>query len=145
MRPDTEIYQKMEKAILGKTSNAERRKIFQNMSTAEHCRLSLDGKTIWPDFTYQFYNLHTARNLMLHDYDLGAVEGSFDMVKKLLARARTDGWATRLGMKFPVQISSGQALLDWSSLRSNSTFYSIRYHGVIEDEPFCEWIKRNYE
>jgi hypothetical protein len=110
------------------------------MMEAEHCRLSLDGKTIWPDYNKQFHFLPAARNLMIHDYDLGAVEGSFEVVQDILARARTDGWATKVGMKFPVRIKDGQSLLNWSSLNSNSTFYSLRYDGVIEDEYFNEWI-----
>ena len=82
---------------------------------------------------------------MIHDYDLGAVANSFDAVQKLLARARTDGWATRVGMKFPVQVSDGQDLLNWSTLRSNSTFYSMRYNGVMDNEAFVEWVRRNHE
>lgn len=144
--PDAEIYAKMEKAILNMPGAAqEKKKIFQNMITAEHCRLSLDGKTIWPEYSCQFSNLYKARNLMFHDFDLGAVDGSFEEVQKILARARNDGWATRVGMKFPVQISTGQELLNWSSLRTNSTFYSLKYVGVIDDEPFMEWIKRCHE
>lgn len=139
MKPDTSIYEKMEGVIMG-TSSPQRKKIFNNMMEAEHCRLSLDGKTIWEDYPRQFKFLKSARNLMLHDYDLGAVEGSFDTVQKILQRARTDGWATRVGMKFPIQISDGQSLLNWSSLKSNSVFYSLRYDGVIDDEPFLEWI-----
>ena len=143
-KPDTSIYGKMEKVIMNqqRLSEDQRHKIFQNMMEAEHCRLSLDGKTIWPDFPRQFSFLKSARNLMLHDYDLGAVEGSFEAVQKILARARNDGWATRVGMKFPVQISDGQSLINWSSIRSNSMFYSLRYDGVIEDEPFLEWVGR---
>lgn len=139
IHPDASIYAKMEDRILG-TGVADRKKIFQNMMEAEHCRLSLDGKTIWEDYPTQFRFLQTARNLMLHDYDLGQVKGSFEEVKKILARARTDGWATKVGMKFPVCISDGQSLLNWSSLNSNSTFYSLKYNGVIDDEPFNEWI-----
>ena len=144
MRPDTSLYEKMEQVILGTTSQ-HRKKIFQNMMTAEHCRLSLDGKTIWPDYNKQFRFLKDARNIMFHDYDLGAVEGAFEEVQKILARARTDGWATRVGMKFPVQISNGQDLLNWSSLRSNSVFYSLKYHGVIEDEYFEKWVRMCHE
>ena len=144
MKPDASIYSKMESKILG-PSTSERRKIYQNMMTAEHCRLSLDGKTIWPDFTCQFRNLKEARNLMIHDYDLGAVADSFDTVKRLLARARTDGWATRVGMKFPIQVSDGQSLLNWATLRANSTFYSVRYNGVIDNDCFTEWVQRDYE
>ena len=139
--PDTSIYQKMEKVIMG-TDSPLKKKIFNNMMEAEHCRLSLDGKTVWPEYWRQFKNLPTCRNLMLHDYDLGVVEGSFEAVQKILQKARTDGWATKVGMKFPVQISDGQSLLNWSSINTNSTFYSLRYDGVIEDEPFLEWIAR---
>ena len=139
--PDTSIYQKMEKVIMG-TDSPLKKKIFNNMMEAEHCRLSLDGKTVWPEYWRQFKNLPTCRNLMLHDYDLGAVEGSFEAVQKILQKARTDGWATKVGMKFPVQISDGQSLLNWSSINTNSTFYSLRYDGVIDDEPFLEWITR---
>ena len=144
MKPDTSIYSKMESKILG-PSTSERRKIYNNMIEAEHCRLSLDGKTIWPEYTKQFKNLKQARNLMIHDYNLGAVDGAFEEVQKLLARARTDGWATRLGMKFPVQVSRGEDLLKWSSLRSNSTFYSLRFNGIIDNQSFQEWVEKSYE
>lgn len=144
MKPDASIYERMEDVLLS-GQHPERKKIYQNMLTAEHCRLSLDGKTIWPEYTIQFRNLKQARNLMIHDYDLGAIDGSFEEVQKILARARTDGWATRVGMKFPVQIKTGQDLLNWSSLRSNSLFYSLKYIGVIDDEAFMEWVKKCHE
>ena len=141
MKPDTEIYRKAENIILNAAGRErEKKKIFQNMMTAEHCRLSLDGKTIWKDYPSQFKFLGSARNVMFHDYDLGAVEGAFEEVQKILARARTDGWATKVGMKFPVQVRDGQALLNWTSLNSNSTFYSLRFDGVMDDDTFNEWI-----
>ena len=144
MKPDTSIYEKMESKILG-PATSERRKIYNNMIEAEHCRLSLDGKTIWPEYTKQFRNLKQARNLMIHDYDLGAIEGAFEEVQKILSRARTDGWATRVGMKFPVQVSKGEDLLKWSTLRSNSTFYSMRFNGVMDNDSFIEWMNRSHE
>ena len=141
MRPDTEIYQRAEPIIMSAVGRErEKKKIFQNMMTAEHCRLSLDGKTIWKDYPSQFKFLGNARNIMFHDYDLGAVEGSFEEVQKILARARTDGWATKVGMKFPVQVRDGQALLNWTSLNRNSTFYSLRFDGVMDNDTFNEWI-----
>ena len=110
------------------------------MMTAEHCRLSLDGKTIWDEHPRQFSCLAAARNLMLHDYDLGAIDGSFEVVSDILKRARTDGWATKIGMKFPIQVRDGQTLLNWSSLNSNSTFYSLRFNGVMDNDTFNEWV-----
>lgn len=137
MKPDTSLYSKMEGFITGGPKN---NKIWQNMITSEHMRLSLDGKTIWPDYGTQFYNLKMARNLMIHDYDLGAINGSFEEIKKIMNRARKDGWATRLGMKFPVQITDGQSLLNWSEFKTNSTFFSIQYNGVIDDDAFSDWV-----
>ena len=139
MHPDTSLYANMEKAITG-SGRREHHKIFQNMTEAEHCRLSLDGKTIWEDYPKQFKFLKTARNLMIHDYDLAAIDGGLEEVKRLMARARTDGWATRLGMKFPPVISKGQDLLDWISFKPNSTFYSLRYDGVMDEDCFDEFV-----
>lgn len=143
MHPDTTIYSNMEKAIMRTGNNGK--KIFQNMMEAEHCRLSLDGKTIWSEYPRQFKFLKTARNLMIHDYDLGAIDGALDEVKRIMARARNDGWATRLGMKFPVCARTGQDLIDWMGFRPNSTFYSLRYDGVIDDDCFDEMIGINRE
>lgn len=141
MRPDTSIYAKAEALMMNAPGRErEKKKIFQNMMEAEHCRLSLDGKTIWPEYNKQFRFLAAARNLMIHDYDLGAIDGSYDVVKDILSRARTDGWATKVGMKFPVCVKDGQSLLNWSSLNTNSTFYSLRYDGVIEREYFNKWV-----
>ena len=137
MKPDSSLYNKMASHFkLNKTQQT----IWQNMMTAEHMRLSLDGKTIWSDYGRQFQNLKVARQLMIHDYDLGAIDGSFEEVQRILKRARTDGWATRLGMKFPVQCHDGQTLLNWSSFKSNGIFYSIKYEGVIDDDAFNEWV-----
>lgn len=138
-KPDTHIYDRMYKKIMG-TMSPNRKKIWENMINGEHCRLSLDGKTVWKDLEKQFKYLAIARNLMLHDYDLGKVKNSYETVKDLLARARTDGWATRIGMKFPIQIYDGQNLLNWTSLKPNSTFYSLRYNGVIEEEIFNKFV-----
>ena len=139
LHPDTSLYDNMEKTIIA-AKGRDQRKIFQNMMEAEHCRLSLDGKTIWEDYPKQFKFLKTARNLMFHDFDLGAIDGGFEEVQRLLARARTDGWATRVGMKFPVTCTKGQDLLNWMSIKPNSTFYSLQFNGVIEPECFRDFV-----
>ena len=140
--PDTSLYSRAESIIMNTTSPS-RKKIYQNLTEAEHCRLSLDGQTIWPQYEKQFYYLPTCRNLIIHDFDLGTVKDSFEVVKDILGRARTDGWATKVGMKFPIQIYDGQQLLNWASLNGNSTFYSVQYNGVIDDDAFMEWVGRN--
>ena len=140
-RPDTSIYLKMEKAFLA-NGDSPKKRIFQTQINAEHGRISLDGKTIWGDYMKQFKYLPSARDLILHDYDLGSIEGGFEEVKRILSKARTDGWATKIGMKFPVQVSSGKELLNWSSLNPNRIFYSIRYNGIVDDESWFEYVTR---
>lgn len=142
MMPDTSLYSKLEPLFIS-AGKQFGKKVFNQLMNAEHCRLSLDGKTIWPDYTRQFRDLSHCRNIILHDYDLGRIENSFETVKDLLARARTDGWATKIGMKFPIQIYNGESLLNWSSLNGNPIFYSAQYNGVIDDNVFLKWVNMN--
>ena len=128
--------------MMASCDSVTKKKIYHNMMTAEHCRLSLDGHSIWEDYPRQFKFLSSARDIMFHDYDLNAIKDSYQEVVKIMARARTDGWATKVGMKFPVQVREGQDLLNWSSLNTNSTFYSLRFDGVIDDNAFNEWVGR---
>ena len=143
MRPDTSLYESKRNLILkgniyGKKA---REKIYKNLITAEHIRISLDSKNIWSDYPKQLKSLSTTRNIIFHDYDLNQINGGYDEVKRILSFARRDSWATRIGMKFPVQIYTGQDLVNWTSLRTNSTFYSVTYNGVIEDnDAFNDWV-----
>lgn len=142
MRPDTSLYSKMEHHIkfLDGFLNDERKKIFDNLTAGEHCRLSLDGKTVWPEYWRQFKYLPVAHNVFFHDYDLGKIEGSFDAVQQIVARGRQDSMGTKVGMKFPVQINDGDSLQKWSSLNPNSTFFSLQYNGIIDRPTFRDWI-----
>lgn len=138
-KPDTSIYERMQFIIDDGTSK-ERTKIYKNLISAEHCRISLDDKTIWPEYSKQFKSLRSSRNIIFHDYDLGKIEGGFEEVRKILSRARTDGWATKVGMKFPVTVSNGKDLLNWVSLNPNSTFFSLRYDGIIDRQSFQQYV-----
>ena len=142
MKPDTYIYERYKNDILDIKigSSQNRKKIYQNLTTAEHCRLSLDGENIWEDYNCQFRFLPGARNIIFHDYDLGKIKGSCEEIKSLLQRARTDGWATRVGMKFPTTITSGKDLLGWIDILPNSNFYFLRYKGIIDDESFEKFV-----
>ena len=66
MKPDTSLYESAAAAILGNMSN-DRKKIYYNMMEGEHCRISLDGKTVWSEYPRQFRSLSSARNLLFHD------------------------------------------------------------------------------
>ena len=84
-KPDTSLYERFGHLILesSELDLNKRQKIFQNLMTAEHCRLSLDGKTIWNEYGKQFKSLYNARNLIFHDYDLNAIDGGLKEVQSI--------------------------------------------------------------
>lgn len=143
MQPDTSIYEKLAPTILSKQDFEKRKNIFKQMIEGEHCRISLDDKTIWDKYPKQFKSLSKAKLLMFHDFDLGKIEGSYEEILKILKRARNDGWATKIGMKFPITIDSGEELLKWINLPPSSVFYSIKYEGVIDNNSFDSFISLN--
>ena len=144
MKPDTTIYNKQVKAILAKTSKRNER-IFKTLQDAEHCRISLDGQTVWPHYMQQFKLLSKANNIIFHDYDLNAIEGGYEAVQEILSHSRQDGRPTRIGMKFPVKIDKGADLVKWTNLYPNSLFYSLEYNGVIDSKSFMEFITTPHE
>lgn len=121
----------------------KRKKIFDQMIEGEHCRLSLDNKTIWEEYPKQFKALSTTRLIMFHDFDLGKIEGSYEEILKILKKTRKDGWATKVGMKFPITVNSGKELLKWTNLPPSSNFYSLRFEGIIDNNSFENFIALN--
>lgn len=136
MKPDTSIYGRIKPAFAKQKATT----IFNQLTKAEHCRLSLDGHTIWPDYGRQFKYLPQARFILFHDYDLAQIENSYEEVLNILSRARRDGTPTRVGMKYPVCVSNGKDLLNWTSLLPSANFYSIEYDGVIDMPDFVQFV-----
>jgi len=140
MRPDISLYSTMEKEIIG-NGTAKRRKIFNNMVQCEHCRLSLDNNSIWGNYDSQFSNIEKCTNIMFHDWDLGQITNSFETIQNILSVARKN---PQIGMKFPVQLYEFNDLMKWSSLNANSTFFSVRYNGIMTTPQFVSWIANNF-
>lgn len=143
-KPDTTLYSKLEKTFL-EHGDTDHKRIFKTQFFAEHLRLSLDGKRIWPQYGKQFKNLARAKYVIFHDYDLNAIEGAYTEVQKIVKNGRHDGFATRFGMKFPVQVATGEDLLKWSSLSPNRTFFSIKLNGIVDDFYWREYILSTFE
>lgn len=140
-KPDTYIYSKIKNKVLTQKDHLNTKTYFENMSKAEHCRLSLDGKTIWENYEKQFQNLSDAYWVFFHDYDLNKIENGFEEVKRIIARGRNrKNSKTRICTKFPIQVNKGQDFLNWASLYCPEVFYTISYDGIIDDEVLLEWI-----
>lgn len=138
MVPDTFIYNKIEEPYL--TSKA-RISAFRRMRNAEHIRLSLDGKTIWKDFESQFKNERKNVGIIFHDYDLNKIDGAYETVVDILKDYKLHRDGQRIGMKFPVQVTNGDELLRWASIKPMQHFYYIQYNGIMTMPLIKEYIE----
>ena len=134
---DTSIYSKFEDMFC---DTIEHTNAFKVMSRAEHLRLSMDGKTIWPRYSTQLKSLRTARCLFFHDVDLGNIEGARDLIMNLTKHMYKSVTSQKIGSKFPITVKSPQDLMDWSDFWNTSAFYSLKFNGVMDDECFHDFI-----
>lgn len=142
MRPDQELYRRQEKAFktTGGIAEKDRSRLFNDLIYGEHCRLSLDGCTVWNDFDKQFKDLKGARNIIFHDYDINAVEGAYETVKDVINLSLKTSRTAKIGCKFPIVVSNGTDLKKWMSLDFNPLFLTVQYNGVMQNEDFIEWL-----
>lgn len=141
--PDPYIYNRLEPVFM--TMPKYRQKIYKDIFAAEHLRLSLDGKTIWPEYRKQFRCLVGARSIIYHDYNLGDVAGAFDEVKRTLEIAKRTTIPVRLGTKFPIQVTDGKEICKWASLPTNSVFFGLQFNGLMDNESLMAYAKAHYE
>lgn len=131
-RADPMIYTKIESRLTTKKEKS----LFSAMALAQHLRLSLDGKNVWPQYTSQLTKGGGAPSrIFLHDYDLGSIKGAYDEVARLLNNHKT-----KLCTKFPIQTNDEQSLLKWSTLNADSALYSLQFNGILSDDFFYEWL-----
>ena len=128
MKPDTQLYNKIENDV---AINKNKASTFSVMRRAEHLRLSLDGKTIWKDYQRQLRRDKGTFGVIFHDYDLGQVQNSFELVRELIPEVISHANGRRIGMKFPVQVNNETDLLKWLSLSPMGQFYSLQYNGIL--------------
>lgn len=127
-KPDTAIYNKLEKKVI---TTRDSQFTFSTMRRAEHVRLSLDGKTINPNWDKQLRNEPNNFGLILHDYDLAAIDGVYDLIKDNLSEIINHKSGARIGMKFPMQVNSEKEMLQWLELPPLNQYYFLQYNGIL--------------
>ncbi len=131
MKPDRDIYTKAKKHF-----NTNLATTFSTMQRAEHIRLSLDGQNIWNNFEKQLTRETGNFGLILHDYNLGEVKGSLDLINDLLIDLYPTGAQARVGMKFPVILNNEEEFLKWLRLPPLNIHYSTRYNGYLSKDTY---------
>ena len=138
MKPDVFLYNKIEEQYL---TSKGKKSAFNRMRNAEHLRLSLDGKTVWQDFESQFKTVRKNVGIIFHDYNLGEIEGAYETVIDILKDYKLYKDGKRIGMKFPVQTTTPEQLLQWAAIKPMHRFYSIQYNGIMDIPLIKEFIE----
>lgn len=138
LKPDMYIYERMRGHV-----GAEKYKVaaFETMMRAQHLRLSLDGRTIWNKFERQLDLGPTTRTLFLHDKNLQDIEGAPEVIQFLMDKLPKSVSSKKLAMKFPVIVDNIKDLKRWLQFSSSMHYYSLQYHGVMNDEEVVELLE----
>lgn len=108
---------------------------FSKILRAIHLRLSLDGKTVWPQFEKQISKKDNRRAIyVFHDYDLGQIDGAREVIAQLVEKE----WGA--GMKFPVCLSDEKELFEWGKIPLSNGLANFHFNGVLSDEGIAELV-----
>lgn len=132
IEPDFSIYDNY-RGLYGSTKRSQLE--IKTILYATHVRLSLDGQTLEPFPTERLQPYHPS--IILHDYDLAAVPGAFDLLQEV-SKLRPSGLPYRIGNKFPINVYNFQELLKWFQLAPMGDCFYLQYNGVFTDEEIIE-------
>lgn len=132
--PDFSIYERHSPNFCRIKDDA---RLFKRILWSAHIRLSIDGKNIDPWLKKEDYMFQNTRCLILHDYDVGAIDGAYDFIKEwLYSRNNLNSNTVKpysLGTKFPIQVSSEEELLKWLRLPIMEDVFGIQYNNFMDD------------
>lgn len=128
MRPDISLYNKVQIPHLNK--NVVRSAV-NTMRRAEHIRLSLDEKTIWPDWEKQLRRDSNCFGIIFHDSNLAEIEGAFELIKNNINSIITHANGRRIGSKFPIITTTENEFIDWYSLPAMGSYYYLQHNGIL--------------
>ena len=128
MRPDISLYDKVKVPHLNKSVV---KSAVNTMRRAEHIRLSLDEKTIWPDWEKQLRRNQNCFGVIFHDYNLAEIDGAFELIRDNLNSLIAHAGGRRIGSKFPIVTTNEQDFINWYSLPAMGAYYYLQYDGII--------------
>ena len=140
MRPDPSIYLPYQQSFC---TNKKLDRAFKTMYNAQHCRLSLDGKEIWKDYSSQFSDLSSRRTLFLHDYNVAAIKDSYETIQDILDHMSSCYVGHFIGTKFPIQVNNFTDLKKWMTFNPTEMYFTIQYNGLMKDADFVYFVKKN--
>lgn len=138
--PDRSIYEKVLKTYFDFKGQETLRKSYTALTNSQHLRLSLDGKTVWPEFEKQLKDIDSTSAFFFHDTDLGKIENSYEVIQDILKLRKDTILPQRVGMKFNTTINTDDDLIKWSSFYNLNNFFALEFQGLIGDEALSEVV-----
>ena len=138
--PDRSIYEKVLKTYFDFKGQEGLRKSYVALTNSQHLRLSLDGRTVWPEFEKQLKDIDATSAFFFHDADLGKIENSYEVIQEILKLRKDTILPQRVGMKFNTTINTDDDLIKWSSFYNLNNFFALEFQGLIGDEALSEVV-----
>lgn len=138
--PDRSIYEKVLKTYFDFKGQEGLRKSYVALTNSQHLRLSLDGRTVWPEFEKQLKDIDSTSAFFFHDTDLGKIENSYEVIQDILKLRKDTILPQRVGMKFNTTINTDDDLIKWSSFYNLNNFFALEFQGLIGDEALNEVV-----
>ena len=138
--PDRSIYEKVLKTYFDFKGQEGLRKSYIALTNSQHLRLSLDGRTVWPEFEKQLKDIDSTSAFFFHDTDLGKIENSYEVIQDILKLRKDTILPQRVGMKFNTTINTDDDLIKWSSFYNLNNFFALEFQGLIGDEALNEVV-----
>lgn len=128
--PDKSIYMRY-----ANETNNWRQNLFKASMESEHLRLSLDNHTIDPNYK-KFLNYgERTKRVLLHDYNLSLISGSFEEINRLSRNYGDKRKQTiSIDFKYPIQVDTVEDLMKWTSPHFVTNLYSIQVNGIMSNE-----------
>lgn len=139
-KADTSIYEKMGEFFRSDNnfSVTEENVHYTTLMAAEHARLSLDGCTIWKDFSRQLdLTNKKSHTIVFHDPNLEEIPGAACAIRDIIG----DRIAVKVGTKFPVAVTSIADIKNWCELPLSAVLFEMRYLGLMTPQEVIEWTK----
>lgn len=129
--PDVNIYQRYKDLFI--EDSPTNKALFNMQMRGIHFRLSLDGKTIWPDFEKQINS--KGRVFFLHDFNLNDIDGAADVLLETMGKYKiSPNIKNSLCVKFPIVCNDFESFKKWLNFTFSSTNFKLQYNGMFKDD-----------
>lgn len=115
--------------------------VYGTLTRNSHLRLSLDGKTVWPDFEKQISSMAKSRVVFFHDPAIHEIEDAEETIRYILEKySKKKNEYAILATKFPIHCAGLEEFMLWNKFTFSDVFCAVQIDNLLTDEEFIELI-----